>query len=191
MLEDQTIRTMKRTIILSLLLCGSMSLSAQMWKTSESTVQFFSEAPLENIEAVNTKSIGLYNEANRQLAFVIPIRGFKFEKELMEEHFNENYLESEKFKNGSFKGNLDQDINFKKDGEYEATATGTLTIHGIAQERTIKGTLVVKKGKVFMKTKFQVKLADHDIEIPKVVFQNIAEIIDVTCEFTFAPKPKK
>lgn len=190
MLEGQTTRIMKKSIFLGLLLVESLSLNAQMWKTSESTVQFFSEAPLENIEAVNEKSIGLYNESNQQVAFVIPIRGFKFEKELMEEHFNENYLESEKYKNGSFKGNLDQKINTKKDGEYEASATGTLTIHGVEQKRTIRGTLVVKDGKIFMKTKFQVKLADHDIEIPKVVFQNIAEVIDVTCDFTFAPKTK-
>ena len=169
----------------------SSSLFAQMWKSSESTVHFFSEAPLENIEATNSKSIALYNEGTQELAFVIPIKGFKFEKELMEEHFNENYMESEKFKNGKFKGKLDQKIDLSKNGSYATSATGVLSIHGVDQKRTIKGTLVVKKGSIQMKTKFQIKLEDHDIEIPKIVFSKIAEVIDVNCDFSFKPQPRK
>ncbi|MDA9820366.1 YceI family protein [Salibacteraceae bacterium] len=182
---------MKNSILSLTLILLSSSLFAQVWKSSENKVHFFSEAPLENIEATNTTSIALYNEENKQLAIVIPIKGFKFEKELMEEHFNENYMESEKFKNGKFKGTLDGDIDFSKDGTYETTATGILTIHGVEQKRTIKGTLIVKKGTLQMQSKFQIKLEDHDIEIPKIVFSNIAEVIDVTCDFSFKPQPKK
>ncbi len=160
----------------------------ELWKTTSSKVHFFSEAPLENIEAVNEGTIAMYKTTTKDLAIAIPTTKFEFEKELMKEHFNENYLESGKYPNSTFKGKLDEEINFKKSGKYETSATGTLTIHGVAQKRTIKGTLTVEKGKATMKTRFKVKLADHDIEIPQIVFQNIAEVVDVDATLVFQPK---
>lgn len=185
--DHLTIKIMKK-IILSIVILLPFLLSAQILKTTSSKVHFFSEAPTEDIEAVNTKATGAIRTENNQLALVIPIKSFKFEKALMEEHFNENYLVSDKFKNGTFVGFIDDKINWKKDGEYETSATGKLQIHGVEQERTISGTLVLKDGIATLNTKFQVKLVDHDIEIPKVVILNIAEVIDVTATFTFTEK---
>ncbi|MGB0402522.1 MAG: YceI family protein [Salibacteraceae bacterium] len=177
-----------KNLVISMLVLVPFFTSAQILKTSSSKVHFFSEAPTEDIEAVNTKATGAIRTENNQLALVIPIKAFKFEKALMEEHFNENYLESDKFKNGTFVGFIDDKINWKKDGEYETSATGKLKIHGVEQERTIKGKLVLKDGVATLSTKFQVKLVDHDIEIPKVVILNIAEVIDVTATLTFTAK---
>ena len=158
---------------------------AQVWKTDSSYIKFFSEAPLENIEAENTKARGAINTEKNMIAISVPITGFKFEKELMEEHFNENYLESEKFPKGTFQGNFSEKINWKKDGTYPATAKGSLTIHGVKRETTLEGTITIKGGQILVNTKFKVRLEDHEIDIPQIVFQNIAEVIDVTCYFSF------
>lgn len=164
-------------------------LSAQGIYTVDSTyIKFFSEAPLENIEAENHSSRALVNTANKQVAFIIPITSFEFDKELMKEHFNENYMESHKYKSGSFKGSIVSDVDWKKPGTYAATVKGKLNIHGVEQERELKGTIIVGKKGFRITSKFQVKLEDHDIEIPTIVFQNIAEVIDVSVDFRFVPK---
>ncbi|UTW64213.1 YceI family protein [bacterium SCSIO 12741] len=156
-----------------------------VWKTDSSHIKFFSEAPLENIEAENVKARGAINTEKNMIAISVPITGFKFEKELMEEHFNENYLESEKFPKGTFQGTFNEKIDWKKDGTYPATAKGSLTIHGVKRETTLKGTVNIKNGKIYVNAEFTVRLEDHDIEIPQIVFQNIAEEILVTCYFSF------
>ncbi len=171
---------------------GLLRVPAQNIYAVESTfVKFFSEAPLENIEASTKSSRALVNIDTKDVAFIIPIKSFEFDKELMKEHFNENYMESEKFKNGTFKGKLASDVDFDKPGKYEVSAQGILKIHGVEQQRTLSGTIEVTKKGFQVKSKFQVKLEDHDIEIPTIVFQNIAEVIDVTVDFSFIPKPKK
>ena len=100
----------------------------------------------------------------------------------MQSHFNENYLESSKFPNASFKGDFKGDYDLTKDGEYAVSSTGDLEIHGIVQKRTIPAKLIVKNGKVSLFAKFLVKLEEHKIKIPSVVFQNIAEEVEVTVE---------
>lgn len=179
---------MKKIGLFLLVLIASTSISAQIYQVDSSYVHFFSEAPLENIEAHNNHAKGLINSAKNEVAFVVAIKSFEFEKELMKEHFNENYMESDQYKNGLFKGKINETIDWKKGGKYEVSVTGTLTIHGVAKPRTIKGTLVVSKNRIHVQSKFKVKLEDHKIEIPTVVFQNIAEVIDVTTDLRFSPK---
>ncbi|MCB0481530.1 MAG: YceI family protein [Flavobacteriales bacterium] len=157
-------------------------------KLDTSYIRFFSEAPLENIEAVNRKSSGLINMSTNDIALIIPIISFKFDKELMEEHFNENYMESSKYKSGSFKGKLKEKIEWGKDGDYNATAEGVLNIHGVEKKRTIEGKITIKNGTAHLSTRFMIKVADHDIEIPQVVFMNIAEEVEVTGRLYFVPK---
>ena len=161
---------------------------AQTYKSASSNIRFFSEAPLENIEANNEKSTGVLRTTDNMMAVVIPIKSFEFEKALMQEHFNETYMESDKYKNASFKGKINEKINWSKDGEYDATATGTMHIHGVDKEVTIKGTIVIKHGKINFESKFQISIADYKIKIPKAVITNIAEIVDVTMKMTFATK---
>jgi len=178
----------KLTITFAALLFLTVSYSQNFYKATSSKTHFFSEAPLENIEATNEKSQGLINTETNQIAIIIPIIDFKFEKPLMEEHFNENYMETSKFKTASFQGKITSEIDFTKDGEYPATAEGTLNIHGVKKERKLEGSISVK-GKTFtLSSEFKVALEDHDIAVPKMVVENIAEVIDVNLTMTYEPK---
>lgn len=177
-----------------LLVLGAMLFSAQvsgqdkLYKTTSGSVQFFSETPMENIAAVSKSLAGAINPGNNKLAFTVFISSFEFENKLMQEHFNENYMESEKYPKASFSGKINEDINLKNDGTYTVTVAGKLNIHGVEKERTLKGTIAVKNGKLSLESNFDVKLADHNIDIPKLVVKNIAEVIAVTVKGDFELK---
>lgn len=175
----------KNILILGLLFLGAgISFqgknSAALYSWQSGKISFFSEAPLENIEAYTESYAAVINPATRKFAFSVQISSFQFEKSLMQEHFNENYMESEKYPKGTFTGQINEDVNLLENGKHEVTVTGKLNIHGVEKERTIKANIEVKDKSLTLDSKFQVKLEDHDIEIPKLVIQNIAEVIDVT-----------
>ena len=178
----------KLSLLLAAVIISLVGFSQDLYQLTKGSIKFYSEAPLENIEAVNEKSKSVLNLAKKQVAVVIPIINFKFESALMEEHFNENYMDTEKFPNGKLQGTINEDIDLTKVGEYDVTITGKLTIHGVEKERTIPVKLKVEKNKILANSKFDVKVADHDIEIPKIVFQNIAEVVEVTVNFEYEPK---
>lgn len=142
-------------------------------------IELYSTAPIEDIKATSNAGISVYNAATGELAFNITIRSFRFRKALMEEHFNENYMESEKFPQAVFKGKIENPVKPDVDGEYPVTVNGVLTVHGVSQKRSISGTLLIQNGVINIASEFQVKCADHQIEIPRLVFQNIAESIRV------------
>lgn len=142
-------------------------------------ISIFSKAPLEDIDAVSAKGVSVFNAATGDLAFSIPIKSLTFQKSLMQEHFNENYMESDKFPQAVFKGKIQEKIDPAKDGTYPINVTGTLEVHGVKQNRTIPGKLVISGGSVSMSSTFNVLCKDHNIEIPKLVFQKIAETIQV------------
>ena len=169
--------------VIFLLTALSISALGQKYVVEKSSVSFYSEAAIEDIYAENTRTPGIFNEASGDIAFSIPIKAFQFKKSLMQEHFNENYMESGKFPNASFKGTVGGNYDLKKDGKYPVTATGELEIHGVKQQRTIPATIEVKdKVVIKISSKFKVKLADHKIEIPTLVFNKIAEEIEVTIQ---------
>ncbi|MCW8991453.1 MAG: YceI family protein, partial [Flavobacteriales bacterium] len=172
---------MRTITIIICLLVSTISISAQdLYKATDGEISFFSEAPVENISAINKDVKALINAKNAEVAFIVTNVGFKFEKPLMEEHFNENYMESHKYKVSVFKGKIIDEVDFTKDGTYEVTAKGTLDIHGVTVEREIKGTLTISNGKINLTAEFDVALKDHKIKIPKVVVKNIAEVVKVT-----------
>jgi polyisoprenoid-binding protein YceI len=115
------------------------------------------------------------------------MKSYKFEKPLMQEHFNEKYVESDKYPNATFKGKINETIDFTKDGTYNITATGILTIHGVDKNRTEKGILTIKGDQLTLNTSFEVNLVDHNIEVPKLVVAQIAKTIKVTNTCTFTP----
>jgi len=165
--------------------------SQSLYKATSGEISFFSKTPVEDIEAINKKTQGILKPKTNEIVFVAPIVSFHFEKPLMEEHFNENYMESDKgndYKTAIFKGKIIGDVDYTKDGEYKVTVKGTLKIHAVTKEREIPGTITVKNGKFHVNSKFQVKLKDHDIAIPKLVIKNIAEVVDVTVNIDFEKK---
>lgn len=165
------------------------TIQAQTLKTDSTYVRFFSEAPLENIEADNKLSKGIINLEKKEIAFVVPIKGFHFDKALMEEHFNENYMESDKYPLATFKGSFDNLPELKQGVAVEVVFKGKLTIHGVEKDREIPAKLtLLPGGQILGETKFMVKTADHNIEIPKLVVKNIAEEIEVTVKAYFSKK---
>ena len=183
---------MKQYLLLSAFLVLNLCASAQnqLYSIKTSEFSFFSKAPMEDIEAKNTKASSIINTANRELVVRIPIAQFQFSNRLMQQHFNENYLESEKFPYATFKGKINELINFSKSGVYEVSASGTLNIHGVDQERTIKGKLIIAENNLNLDTRFDVMLIDHKIDIPKLVFKKIAEKIAVSASINYIPYKK-
>ena len=175
-------KTVFQYLLIPALLIANVSFINAQEKSQlvNSEVSFFSEAPLENIEAHNKYAKGIIDWKTNNFSFRIPIKDFVFKKSLMQEHFNENYMESDKFPNATFKGKMDGDYNLKKSGTYQVTATGEIEIHGVKQQRTIPATIEVKGKTVTVSSSFKVELEDHEIEIPTIVFSKIAEIIEVT-----------
>lgn len=178
---------MRTLILLSCIIFSSIYANAQIYSTKNGIVSFFSEAPLENIEAVSNVLNSFMNTTTGEVVFIVPITSFKFEKDLMREHFNENYMESDKYPQAIYKGKINEKIDFSKDGTYEVTCTGKLTIHGVEKERTEKGTLTIKGEKVSLESSFSVLVKDFNIEIPKLVFENIAETILIKVSSSYTP----
>lgn len=148
-------------------------------------INLYSSAPIEDIEANSNSGVSVYNAATGELDFSVPIRSLHFPKALMEEHFNENYMESDKFPKATFKGKIQEHPDVSKDGTYPITVTGDLQVHGGTQTRTITGNLKVSNGVVTMTSEFMVKCADHHIDIPQIVFHHIAESIRVRVSATY------
>ena len=166
-------------LILLILIVHTYSFSQEKHKLGKNTVDFFSEAPIENISATNNQTIGIIDFSQKTFLIKIPIKRFIFEKNLMQEHFNENYMESDKFPYGVFKGKVIGDINLKEKGNYTLSFEGKLTVHGIEKERKVPVTISVKKKSIDINSTFNILIKDHNIKIPKIVFKNIAEEIEV------------
>jgi polyisoprenoid-binding protein YceI len=162
--------------------------SAQVLSASKGESKFFSETPLENISAANSKVKAALNPATNQVAVKMSMTDFEFPNKLMQEHFNENYIESEKYPTASFEGVINEKIDWKKPGTYPVTAKGTFEIHGVKQPRTLTGKVTIEPGKITMVSDFTVPLEAHKIEVPKLVLMKIAEQIKVQNKVEFANK---
>ncbi|HEY0897129.1 MAG TPA: YceI family protein [Sphingobacteriaceae bacterium] len=184
---------MKSIAILFILTFGlwqQTSAPARLYVSRSIKTTIFSEAPLENIEATSNTGVAILNTETGEVQFNIPIRSFNFRKRLMQEHFNENYMESDKYPHAKFKGKIRESIDYSVDGTYEVTTTGELEVHGVKKPRTIAGTITVNGGSISIQSKFDTRVADHNIKIPQLVFRNIAETIRVTVSGTFTPHTK-
>ena len=182
---------MKKNIFLLVMVTASLSGFAQtILMTRNGQVSFFSKTPMENIEAVNNEVTSMLNPSSGEVVFAILVKSFRFEKALMEEHFNENYMESDKLPKSTFQGKIANlsSIDFSKDGNYAATIEGDLTIHGVKQHVTTTGNIVVSNGKVVATSVFQVKPSDYKISIPSLVAEKIANSIQVKVNCQYAPK---
>lgn len=153
------------------------------------TINFSSEAPKELISASSKKLKGILDIDKRTFAFRIDIASFSgFNNTLQREHFNENYMESNLFVAATYKGKIIEDIDLRKDGSYSIRTKGKLNIHGIEQERIIKVLVVVKKGKISVKSDFNVSLTDHNIKIPRVMNDKLSPEIQVSVNAGFQPQ---
>lgn len=176
------------TILFQFAICNLQFATAQVFTESDGKASFFSEAPMENIDAHNDSVSAALNISTKEMAVVMQMKYFNFKKKLMQEHFNEKYLHTDKFPKSNFKGKILDEVDLKKDGIYEVMVEGDLTIHGVTKHRKEKATLNVGGGKIAGKTEFKVRVAEHNIEIPTIVIKNIAEEVLVKIDLTFEPK---
>jgi hypothetical protein len=183
---------LRRGALALLLALPAGSAAAQpVYLCTGGTVTFFSQAPLEDIEATSRAMHSVFNAATGEIVFIVPLRSFHFRKSLMEEHFNERYVESDKYPQAVYKGKLRQAVDLSRDGEYPLVADGTLALHNVERPRTDTARLVVAGGKITLAGRFRVAVADHAIEIPRLMSRNIAEVVEVTFSATYMPYRKE
>lgn len=168
----------------------AVSVNAQKtFYTKSGYIGFFSSTPLENIDARNNQVVSFLKTADGSLNFGLLVKSFKFKNALMEEHFNENYAQSDKYPKAKFKGkilNL-EDINFGKDGTYTAKVEGKLTFHGVTNNISLDDVkLTVKGDKLKGEASFKAKPEDYNIEIPSIVRGKIAKEITVKVEIDYS-----
>ncbi len=183
---------MNKISILAIAVLCAGSLQAQKFFTREGKVSFFSDAPLEKIEAYNQQATAVVDFSAGAIEFAVLIKAFQFEKALMQEHFNENYMESTKYPKATFKGQVMEPgkVNTGKDGNYPVKVKGTLTIKGVSKDIETEGNFVVRMGDLSANATFKVAVADYNIPIPKVVADNIAKVMDVKVDVKLAPLVK-
>lgn len=167
---------------ISVLAILCLKASAQtLFSTKTGQISFFSETPIRNIEAVNNEVISMINTLTGEIGFVVPVKSFRFEKSLMEEHFNENYMETSKYPKAVFQGKITNlnAIDFKKDGTYHASVEGKLTMHGVTRSVSSVGKVTVEKGKLTAVASFIVQLEDYNVKRPSIVAAEIAENVEI------------
>ncbi len=181
--------SIKIIILLLVGLVSSFNAHAQKYMTKNGNISFYSETPMETIKADNNQVNAALDIQTGDIVFKILIMSFQFPKALMQEHFNENYMESDKFPNSTFKGKITNlsAINFSREGTYDALIEGDLTIHGVTKAISEKGTFTVEPGdKIHGNSKFNITVADYNIKIPGTVINNIAKTIEVTVNIELA-----
>ena len=184
---------MKKISILITFFLFSAVVFPQKFMTKNGFIGFYSHTPMEDIKADNNQVSWIIDVATNEMVFQVLVKSFRFDRTLMEEHFNENYMESEKFPKASFKGTITEPagIDLKKAGKYEVTVSGDLTIHGVTKPVTAKGTIEVLADAIKASSKFNVLPEDYGISIPSVVREKIAKEMEVTVGMNYAPLATK
>jgi polyisoprenoid-binding protein YceI len=178
---------MKTKLFILTLLMFSHFAIAQKYISKNGHIWFYSHTPIEDIVAHNRQVVSILDASTGTIQFSLLIKSFEFKIALMQEHFNENYMESDKFPKASFKGTVKdiEKINFNKDADYHVEVSGDLFIHGVTDQVTTKGIITVQGSSATAKAKFIVAPKDYDIKIPSVVENNIAKEIEVNVDVTY------
>ena len=181
---------MKNAIVIIIGLLMSLHLNAQKYFTRTGTTQFeASEKVFEPVEATNKSTTAIFNTKTGAVATQVFMAGFQFKNALMQEHFNENYMDSSKYPKATFSGNI-QNFSFEELSDYqkEHKIHGVLTIRGIEKEITISCRIKKIKNGLSLKTNFNVFASDFEIKIPKVVRNKISQEINITAEYDLIEK---
>lgn len=179
---------MKKSSILFVLLLSVVTVFSQKLNTRSGEIKFEASMPaLEEVAAKTNSASCVLDQSSGDIAALVLVKSFKFKVPLMEEHFNENYIESSKFPKATFKGKI---VNYDKSktGKTTYDLEGDLTIHGVTKKVKTKITTETKSGKVEAKSSFSVKAEDYKIEIPNLVKNKIAKNITIDCLFSLAAK---
>ena len=179
---------MIRILLLVFVLSPFSGSSQKRYFTEKAFISFFSEGVIEDITAANTKVTSILDLVNGEIAYLLSPKDFQFDKKLMQVHFNEKYMESEKYPRSSFKGKI-VGYNDSSTELQNVKAVGKLTIHGVTKEINVPGTLQIQGKTVALRSKFNVRLEDYNITVPQIVWQNIAQEVEVTVHFLYNTVP--
>jgi hypothetical protein len=193
MINHSNKKTMKKLLLTALLFAaGSGTMFAQKYITRTAKISFNASAPNspEKIEAINNEVANILDAGTGDMIFQVLVKSFKFERALMQEHFNENYMESDKLPKADFRGKVVNisEVNFKKDGTYKTTVAGKLTIHGVTNDVVVPGTITIKGTAIKLNARFAVKLKDYKIDVPSVVADKIGNEAQIALESELTQK---
>jgi hypothetical protein len=181
---------MKKTIFIAIGMLLFNYGHSQLFKGKETYIHFFSKTSMKDIEAKSTNPVTVLKAETGDFQTSVQNKSFKFESAFMEEHFNENYIESEKFPFSTFKGKIQEKIDYSKNGEYTVTCKGIMDMHGVTKEIIIPGTLKVNGNEITIDAKFKIKIADFKIKVPALYAKEIAEEMDVDIKSVLEPFKK-
>jgi YceI-like domain len=179
---------MKKVLLIGATIFLFHGLKAQRYYTKTGIVSFHAGTTVEDIDGVNKSTTSIFDVATGQFEFALLVNGFEFRRALMQQHFNEDYLESDKYPKSTFKGQIlnISSVNFAKDGTYPVKVKGTLTIHNVSKDIVVPGSFIVENGKVSGKAEFNVVLADYNISIPSLVADKLSKTakVEVNCDYS-------
>jgi polyisoprenoid-binding protein YceI len=176
---------MRHLFTFFLLLSFNTLLFSQKLITREGLIKFEGETPLEKIDAVSDQAASVLSLDTRELVFRVLVKSFVFPKALMQEHFNENYAESDTYPNAIFKGKIVEDIDFSTPGTYDVSIKGSMTFHGVEREIETPAQIIVKKSSVSLSSRFTMAPEDYGIKIPSAVRDKIAREMMVIVRSTY------
>ena len=184
---------MKQIILLFTFTFMFLGANAQKYMTKNGYIGFYSHTALEDIKGDNNQVASILDISTGDIVFQLLVKSFHFEKALLEEHFNENYMESEKFPKSSFKGKIANlsEVDFSKSGKYDVTVEGDLNIHDVTNKVSVKGIIEVVPGSINAASKFNIVPEDYKISIPGIVRDKIASNLEVTVTIKYAPVESK
>ena len=180
---------MKNILLISLTFFSFLSFSQEKYISRNGQIQFIASTPLETIDPVNNHVSCILDTENGKIVFQLKMISFKFEKALMEEHFNEKYVESDKFPKSTFVGQIQNWDNFTWNGiEQDVVVKGKITIHGIEKEIIAKGVIEASKSTISLSSSFDIIILDFGIKIPRFVRDKISETVKVEVNLTLKQK---
>ena len=157
-----------------------------LYTCKNARISIYSHALIEDIKAISQTGVSVYNSVTGELDFSLAISSLQFDKAFMQQHFNSDYMESDRYPKAIFKGKIQEPVDVTRDGTYPVTVTGDLTVHGVTKTRTVQGNLTVKNGVITMASEFIINCADHHIDIPQILFYHVAENIKINVSATYS-----
>ncbi|NML67993.1 YceI family protein [Hymenobacter sp. RP-2-7] len=169
---------------------GQLPAAAQtLFVTRSAQLAFFSSTPLENIDAKSSRAMSALDPKNHTVYFKVDNTSFEFPRKLMQEHFNDNYMESAKYPFSEFTGQYTGAVDTEHDGSYPVLVTGKLKLHGVEKPYQVPGTITVSNHQLAVAASFTIALKDHHIDIPTLVVTKVAEQVQVTVKAVYESKP--
>lgn len=169
------------------LLIGIVTAHSQLYTTRTGLIGFYSKTALEDIKADNKQVYAVIDAGKKNLAFSLLMKGFLFERALQQEHFNENYVESDKYPKAGFSGMYSGEVNIQKDGSYPVNVKGNLTIHGVTKSIETPAMLEIRSGRLIGTSKFNISPEDYAITIPSIVRDKIAKQVTISIQIDCTP----